>query len=180
MSEVSKSAYPTPGGFGPLSTAPVAFDLGDEWDVDAPSFRPKKRRGLVAVMAVAVLGGGGFALTRFDVSALGSVVGGSAAAGNAVQAAALAPAPPPPVAPAPAPQAAAAPATQAPSTTTLSLTEEQKRALADADNKRAAVSAAKHKTKSSGGGGASKSAPVHSAPVFHKGGSPHDPLNSSL
>lgn len=175
---MAPSAYPPSSmGNGPYSTAPVAFDVDDDFDM-SPSFRPKKRRGLVAVMALAVLGGGGFALTHLDVSALGSVGGGSVAAAMAPAAPAMpAPVAAPPLDPMPAPQAATpAPGTQAPATT-LSLTEDQKRALAEADNKRAAKVKAK---STSGAGTVTRSAPMHTAPVFHKGGSPHDPLNSSL
>jgi hypothetical protein len=153
------------------SMIPVVHDVGD-LDVDASQFkRSRSSLALFAAAAVALLGGGAFALTRLDAPAALP-----AAAQAPIAAAALPPRPllEPVTAAAISPAPAEAPRTE---TSTRQLSEDMKQALLDADksrsNKRKSRAPAASSRRSGGNGSSGKS-------VFRSGGSADDPLNSNL
>jgi hypothetical protein len=170
------STTPPPYSVGPLSTAPVAADIGDmDFDLEAASFRPRKRSPVRWMAAAALVGAAAFGFVKrgalvgsFHLPANGSFA-------NATGALIATPTLPPP---APAPVVAAPPA--APEVTSESrLSEETKRALEEADKKLAAKQQQKQKELQSRTVDRPR-AKVKSENPFRKGGSKFDPLNASL
>ncbi len=180
---VAYGAYATPAG----SIRPVAFDLGSDLDLDDMPFKKKggSRKGWsVAVLSLAMMGGGvGFAATHG--MAIGGVSFGGSGSGSSNMAAAAAmpvaipvapptpePAPPPAVTQVQAPLGGTLPATE--SGLNPRFTEAQKEKLLQADkvhddqakSRQSAHYAPHAKYKSSSG--------------FTKGGNKYDPLNSDL
>ncbi len=153
------------------STIPVVSDL--DFDISAQSFKSGKRTlAFVAFAAVAVIGGGGYALTRLDQLPPPP---------PAVAAAPLAVAPQPVAAPPPpTPTPVAAPAATEPSSDGSSgrLSDDMKRALLAQDGDRAAKKATKKATRATAARPSSKTKPAKG--VFRAGGSDSDPLNSAL
>jgi hypothetical protein len=173
----SYSQTPPPYSVGPLSTAPVAADIGDmDFDLDAISFRPRKRSPLRFIAAAAVIGAAAFGIAKRGalVGALHLPPTGSLAnATGAIIAAPIspAPAPTPTVAPSPPVVPEAAPAQR--------LSDDTKRALEEADKKLAAKQQQKQKELQSRSVDRPR-AKVKSENPFHKGGNKFDPLNASL
>jgi hypothetical protein len=156
--------FEAPESVGVLSIRPVVADVGDGFEPDEVAFAPKKRPvGVLAAVAALAIVGGVVALTRIGGAAPRA---SSAAAAGVVGPSSVAPGLPQPVA-----QAAPNFETAA---TGPRLSDDQKKALLEADKthddqrKARAAAAPKHTPKTT------------SKPVFHKGGSKYDPLNSSL
>jgi hypothetical protein len=170
------SQTPPPYSVGPLSTAPVAADIGDmDFDLDAVSFRPKKRSPLRWLAAAAVVGAAAFGFAK-----RGALVGSLhlPPSGSLVNAAGAMIAAPPPPSPAPTPVVATPPA-PVEDAQVQRLSDETKRALEEADKKLAAKQQQKQKelqTHTVERPGAK----VKSENPFHKGGNKFDPLNASL
>jgi hypothetical protein len=170
-----------PYSMGPLSTAPVAADIGDmEFELEAMSLRPRKRSSL-RWMAAAVLVGAaalGFAKRGAVVSALHLPAKGSIAVSNAAGAMMATPSPVPTV-----PAAAVTPAATAPAPASeVRLSDETKRALEEADKKLATKLQQKQQQLQSHSVDRvdRPKAKLKSDNPFHKGGNQHDPLNASL
>ncbi|HYO94695.1 MAG TPA: hypothetical protein VER33_09275 [Polyangiaceae bacterium] len=154
------------------SMIPVVHDVSD-LDVDASQFkRSRSSVALFAAAAVALLGGGAFALTQLDATpaALPPAAQGPVAAAALPRRPLIEPVTAAVISPAP----AEAPRTE---TTTRQLSEDMKQALLDADksrsNKRKSRAPAAASRRSGGNGSSGKS-------VFRSGGSADDPLNSNL
>jgi hypothetical protein len=175
-------AYPTPAG----SIRPVAMDLGSDLDLDVP-FKKRSGKGwMVAVLSVAMVGGGvGFAATNGTLTLGQSTLVGAAAASPPPAAAPLPAAEPIAVAPVVAAPTPAPPAIQAPlagalpamdSSLNPRFTEAQKEKLIQADRVR------EDKAKQASHGYSARSTPTKykSSSTFTKGGNKFDPLNSDL
>jgi hypothetical protein len=179
---LDEPASPTPAPVAvavPYSSPPGSLDVGpayslrpmvsevsgldDDTDFGGPQFRSSKKRTAMIAGSIA-----GVALIAVLVAALGS------SSGDAPKVAAASQPPPQPVA-AVAPPPVAAEATPAPADR---LSDAQKKALSDADK----AQAAKQKAKMSAAPPSHRTSGYKSdgKPVFHKGGSKYDPLNSSL
>ncbi len=176
-------SYAPPAG----SIRPVAFDLNDDLDLDISYKKRGSSKGwMVAVLSLAVVGGGvGYAATHnIGVAAIGG--GSSDMAAAAVMAPPpVDPLPTPAMAPAPAPAPAPLPAPQAQSALGGSLpamesglnprfTDAQRDKLLAADKARSDRASARQTT--------TYQAPHHykSSSTFTKGGNKFDPLNSDL
>jgi hypothetical protein len=157
----------------PMSTAPVAFEIDD--DLDAP-FRPRKRKWVYAFAAVAIVGAGGFGFTKMDSAP--QIPPPVAAASPVVPTQETFPpvAPPPETKPSDS-MGSNSLSKSADSAKDSQLSDDKKRALLEADKGRASKRKAPSAPQAAGGGSPK---PRSTAPVFHKGGSPHDPLNASL
>jgi len=178
----SPSYAPAPYSMGPLSTAPVATDLGDmDFDLEAVSFRPRRRSRLGWLATAAVIGVAVFGFTKraamlnavhlptSNARAFSPVWDGpSSPAAGALMATPAVPVTPPPVA---APVAAPPPDSR--------LSDETKRALEEADKKLAAKQQQKQQQLQSRSVDRPK-AKLKSDNPFHKGGNKFDPLNASL
>jgi hypothetical protein len=168
---------PPPYSVGPLSTAPVAADIGDmDFDFEAVSFRPRKRSPVRWLAAAAVVGAAAFGFAK-----RGALVGSlhlppSGSLANAAGAMIAAPTPPPP---APTPAVAPSPPAPVEAAPVQRLSEETKRALEEADAKLAAKQQQKQKDLQSRTVDRPR-AKVKSENPFHKGGNKFDPLNASL
>jgi hypothetical protein len=160
-----------PLSIGPYSTAPMAADIGDDFDSPA-SFRGSRKRPIAIGLGVALLAAG--------VAVFASARGGFSAAVPAPEVAAaalVAPAPPPPAPVTPAPVADPQAAHDT-SSLASRLTQDQLQKLADADKVREAKLSALQKTRAA-------AAPHHSHKTkekgpFHNGGDKYDPLNAKL
>jgi hypothetical protein len=159
---------------------PVVSEISD-LELEHSELRPKKKKGLlVAFAAVLVLGGAAFGVTKSGLLPQdGSmpVTASVAAAANPVQAATPTPTTQLPSNPAPTSTYDLAGLSAAPSGPAR-LSDEQRRALLETDKAREA----KHKARATSSprhGGSSHPRKNEPSP-FHKGGDPHDPLNSSL
>jgi hypothetical protein len=160
---------------GPNSTAPVAADKPDlEFDTDVP-FANRKSSRAKWVLAVAALGAVG-------VAGVGMMQGWFAKPSSAA-ALELPPLPTEaPVAMQTPPAAEPAPADKAPSADPSQggrINDNTKKALLDADKARAEKNRARQRVNHAAAS-APRGRPAKSATPFHKGGNPHDPLNSSL
>jgi hypothetical protein len=157
--------------FGPNSTAPVASDKPDlEFEADL-GFRSKRRGGRRVLVAavVGVVGLVGFAAARgWILKSEASAITPAPAAPPVAEAALLAPIEP-----------AAPPATPTSTANPTRLTDDAKRALLDADKVRAEKARARQRTVKQSAVWSPRR-PVKSGTPFHKGGNPHDPLNSAL
>jgi hypothetical protein len=168
-----------PASFGPLSTAPVVQDLDFGGLDEMPFKRSKGKTAFVAFAAIAVLGAGGFGISRASMApSVAAVPVPAAAAFAAPSPASLGDWKTPlnpvaaPAAPTPAPVATDA----KPSDTRLS--DDTKAALAAKDKD---VAAKKKAAKSSRPARASsRRSSDSSSGVFRSGGSADDPLNSKL
>jgi hypothetical protein len=174
--QFSASGYPS--AVGPHSTAPVATDVGDyDLEFETDSIRLGKRRGGAGrwIAVAMVLGGVGFAANKMGgISALVAAAG--APPPTPVVAAEIKPVvAPPPVAVEPPPPAEAAKVAK----DDTRFNDDQKKALLEADKARAekARQIVQHRREAAP---VRKSPRPSGPPVFHKGGNPHDPLNSSL
>jgi hypothetical protein len=156
--------------FGPYSTAPVAADKPDlEFDSELDFRRRKSSRGKWVLVAAG--------LGAVGVAGMGMSQGWFARP-SAAAAVELPPLPAPTplaenVAPAPAAEALA----PKPTADTTRLTDDTRRALLDADKVRADKARTRQRVVRTA---APRGRPAKSATPFHKGGNPHDPLNSSL
>jgi len=161
------SSPPASAEVAPLySLRPVVSEvspLDDDLDFGGPAFRPSKKRPVIIAGSIAALVAVGVL-----IATVGSSSGGTPAVAAASQ-----PPPPQPVAvtPPPPPVAETTPAA------TDRFNDAQKKALQDADKAHAAQQKAKMSTAPPRRSSGYKS---DSKPVFHKGGSKYDPLNSSL
>ena len=153
----------------PNSTIPVVQDL--DFDIPAQSFKSgKKSIAVFAVLAIALVGGAGFALTKRGGPAISPVPVPAAAAPMKMPD------------PTPTPYSKPAEATPTPSEAKDSderLSDEQKKALLSADKdredkKRTRASSA---PRTGGGGGP---APKGGGAVFKANGNANDPLNPTL
>lgn len=145
---------------GPSTLRPLVSEL------DLPPFQPQssKKRGMAIAIAALVAVGGAAVFALGHEGPTSAVAAGSGAADAQV---ATPPKPEPPK-----PAAEPTPSATAPAST---LSDEQRKALADADKARLS----KLKARAVPSRGASR--PPKSGPdPFHKGGDPHDPLNSAL
>jgi hypothetical protein len=172
------SGYPL--AVGPNSTAPVATEIDDfDFDTGPSAFRKKKSGATRWIAAAAVLGAIGYGATKMDkLSALGFAARGVAAQSLVATTPPQA-APPPPAVTPPPPAADTAPKPAPPESR---FSDDQKKALMEADKARAEAHAEKlrqvqqHRREA-----APRKSPRPTGPApFRKGGSPHDPLNSTL
>lgn len=168
------------GGYnlGPQSMVPVVNDL--DTDFGTPSFKSGRRNALIAAFAaIALIGGGGYALTRLDMPPERPAV--AAAAPVAPQTSNPWKPPAPTSAPAAAPTPTPTPTpseTKSESASTGRLSDDMKKALLASDSNRAASKAkAKAAAPARRSGGSGKQS---SSGVFKSGGSANDPLNSKL
>jgi hypothetical protein len=179
---VSRSVPPSvaPASFGPLSTVPVVQDLDLGGLDDMPFKRSKGKTFVIALAAVAVLGAGGFGISRASSIAPVAAVPVPAAAPLAGPSPASlgdwkTPLNPVPAAAAPAPTATE----EKEKASDSRLSEDTKAALAAKDKDTAAKKKAAKSTRAvrttTRRGGASAS-----GGVFRSGGSENDPLNSKL
>jgi hypothetical protein len=171
---------------GPNSTAPFTSVI-DDFELEDEPFR-SKGSGAGRWLAVAVvLGGIGFAAVRFGGNARGLIayvtsLRDPAAPGATAAAAAFVSQPPPAPSPETPPAAVAKPAATTPPAQDTRFSDDQKKALLEADKAREKAHAEKvraaqeHRQAQAPTPRPRKPGP----PVFHKGGNPHDPLNSSL
>jgi hypothetical protein len=172
-----------PSSVGPLSTAPVVQDL-DLGGIDDVTFkRSKGKTAMIAFAAIAVIGAGGFGISRASSAPSVAAVPVPAAAALAAPSPAslgdwktpLNPVPAAPATPTPSPEAAAT----SDKSSDARLSEDTKAALAAKDKD---VAAKKKAAKSSRPVRASsrRSSSDSSSGVFRSGGSADDPLNSKL
>jgi hypothetical protein len=155
----------------PYSTAPMAADVGDDFEPPA-SFRGSKKRPVAIFVGVALLAAG--------VAVFASVRGGLTAetpAPEVAAAAAVAVAPPPST-----PPAAATDSQPAAAATSLSarLTQDQLQKLADADKVQQAKIASLQKARASSAPHHGSSHKLKEKGPFHTGGDKYDPLNAKL
>jgi hypothetical protein len=177
---------PEPQNLAPQTPSPFAVDIpsvrpfatdvsgspGADIDLPPEGFRPTiQRKTIVAIaLAMGVVLGVALALTKADGGALEPA---AAAAGVAVDSTL------PPIVAAPkAQEAVSAPPSSPPASTAAAdpgarLSNEQRKALLEVDK----AHAQQHKVRSAPSHG---SARTNSKPVFHKGGSKFDPLNSAI
>jgi hypothetical protein len=163
---------PTPYEVAPVySLRPVVSEVSDIDDLEfgGPDFRSSKKKKMVVAASIGAAVG---------VAVLVAVLGSSSSAAP-VTAAASQPPPPtqqsqPVAAPAPPPPVAEAtpPADR--------FNDTQKKALVEADKARAAQQKAKMNAAAAAAPRRSAGYKSDGKPVFHKGGSKYDPLNSSL
>jgi hypothetical protein len=166
-------SYAPPGN----SIRPVAMDLGADFDLNDAPFKSKSRKGwIVAIMALAAVGGGvGFAATNGKI-ALGE---------SPLVAAAPPPAPaPPPVDPLPAvkPQPApqAPPVVQAPLAGTLPAMDSPMNPHFAQASKDRQAQADTHQDGARARHSYTAQTSTKKSSVFTKGGNKFDPLNSDL
>jgi hypothetical protein len=171
---VAYSAAPRAASYAPVrapnSLRPVSLDV-DDFDLNDVPFKARSRKGwVVAVVGIAIMGGGvGLASQRFHGDAM------------PVQQAAAAQAPPPVETHAPyqtpAPVVATAPPPAGDSPLNPRFSEAQKEQLLKADKKRDDKATAKGHASSSGSSGHSAK---YKSMGFTTGGNKYDPMNSSL
>jgi hypothetical protein len=159
------------------SMRPVVSEISDLDLDEAPFRRRSKKKGLtVAFVGLLVIGGAAFAAVRLGVLRIPA----NPYFGPQAQAAAAAPALESNIAAAVVPPAQAAPKPSYDlsglNATPPKLNDEQRRALLEADK----VREAKHKTTRTSTPKRSSGPRHHEPTPFHKGGDPHDPLNSAL
>lgn len=161
---------PTPS-VGPYSTAPMAADIGDDFESPA-SFRGSRKRPIAIGIGIALVAAGvaAFASSRGAFSA-------ELPSPQVAAAAVAAPAPPPP-----APVADPAPAQAAPTSLSARLTQEQLQKLADADKVHEAKLSAQQKARAAAAASSPRSHghKTKEKGPFHTGGDKYDPLNAKL
>ena len=169
----SELPHEPPHSMGPYSTAPMAADIGDDFDSPA-SFRGSRKRPIVIGIGVALLAAGVavFASSRGAFSA-------ELPSPQVAAAAVAAPAPPPPAAPTPV--ADPQPAHDTSASLAARLTQDQLQKLADADKVHEAKLTAQQKARAASAprshGGGHK---LKEKGPFHSGGDKYDPLNAKL
>jgi hypothetical protein len=161
-----------PPSFGPYSTAPMAADIGDDFDSPA-SFRGRSRKRPIAIGIGVLLLAAGVAVFASSRGAFSAELPSPAVAAAAVAA-------PPPPAPAP-PPADPQPVVAQNTSLAARLTQEQLQKLADADKIHDAKMTAQQKARAA----AAPHSVGHGHKLkekgpFHSGGDKYDPLNAKL